>query len=70
VPEPELELARVAGLSGLPPHRAEQLLEGLVDVHLLQEAGPRTYRMHALLRHYAAGLSAGPVVAAPAAVPG
>jgi DNA-binding SARP family transcriptional activator len=72
---PEVDPTRVAGPTGLPVPRVEQLLEDLVDVHLLQAVGPSAYRMHGLLRLYARGLATGPVpVPAPgspaAAVPG
>jgi DNA-binding SARP family transcriptional activator len=70
----EIGLATAAELSGLPRHGAERLLEDLVDVHLLQEAAPATYRMHRLLRLYAQGLrtvpAPVPVPLAPAAVAG
>ena len=48
--------AGVAGaLAGMPP---DQVLEELVDAHLVQELAPGRYRMHDLIRRYAADLAA------------
>ncbi|MBG6134561.1 ATP-binding protein [Longispora fulva] len=48
--------APVAGaLADLP---AEQVLEELVDAHLLQELSPGRYRMHDLIRRFAADIAA------------
>lgn len=46
-------------LAGLPPFAAEQILEELVDEHLLMQPEPGRYRMHSLVKTYAAQL-AGP----------
>jgi transcriptional regulator with XRE-family HTH domain len=48
--------AEVAGaLADMPP---DQVLEELVDAHLVQELAPGRYRMHDLVRRYAADLAA------------
>ncbi|WP_406839918.1 BTAD domain-containing putative transcriptional regulator [Streptomyces sp. AHU1] len=43
-------------LAGVPAFAAEQLLEGLVDEHLLMQPEPGQYRMHPLLKTYCAQL--------------
>ncbi|MEV6297802.1 BTAD domain-containing putative transcriptional regulator [Actinoplanes sp. NPDC051861] len=48
-----------AALSGLALPEARDLLDDLVDVHLLEEPEPGTYRMHDLLREFAAALAGG-----------
>lgn len=51
--------AAVAGvLADLPPGRVDAVLEELVDAHLVQEPAPGRYRMHDLLRRYAADIAA------------
>ncbi|MFF5288884.1 ATP-binding protein [Paractinoplanes globisporus] len=51
--------AGVAGaLADLPPGRVDAVLEELVDAHLVQETSPGRYRMHDLIRRYAADLAA------------
>ncbi|HEV7650297.1 MAG TPA: BTAD domain-containing putative transcriptional regulator [Actinophytocola sp.] len=52
-PGDEFDARSVAPLAGLPPRRAAELLEELVDEHLLQEVTPGRYRPHDLLRLYA-----------------
>ncbi|MGW1072832.1 BTAD domain-containing putative transcriptional regulator [Streptomyces sp. NPDC002537] len=42
-----------AGLLGIPPVAAEEILERLVDVSLLEEGPAGGYRMHGLLRDFA-----------------
>lgn len=42
-----------AALLGIPPARAERLLEQLLNVHLLQEPAPGRYRFHPLVRDHA-----------------
>lgn len=51
---PDISLPAAAALLGLPADRAEHLLEGLVDTHLLDSPEPDRYRMHDLVRLYAA----------------
>jgi tetratricopeptide (TPR) repeat protein len=49
----------VAGaLADMPPDRVGAVLEELVDAHLVQELSPRRYRMHDLIRQYAADIAA------------
>lgn len=43
----------VAALAGTPPRVVEDILESLLDEHLLQEVTPGRYRPHDLLRLYA-----------------
>ncbi|MFD1325884.1 ATP-binding protein [Micromonospora sonneratiae] len=51
--------AEVAGaLAEMPPDRVGAVLEELVDAHLVQELSPGRYRMHDLIRRYAADLAA------------
>ncbi|MFI6320485.1 BTAD domain-containing putative transcriptional regulator [Nonomuraea sp. NPDC050556] len=49
----ELPLAACAAVLDLPEDAAEDLLESLVDVALLQSPAPRRYRYHDLLKLYA-----------------
>ncbi|MGA5702792.1 BTAD domain-containing putative transcriptional regulator [Peterkaempfera bronchialis] len=51
---PDLGLYAAAALLGLPPDDAEQTLELLVDACLLDSPSPGRYRLHDLLRVYAA----------------
>lgn len=46
-----------AALAGVPLPRAERLLTELVDRHLVDEPGPGRFRLHDLLREYAAGIA-------------
>ncbi|GIF42999.1 NB-ARC domain-containing protein [Actinoplanes xinjiangensis] len=45
-------------LTGLPRGRCAEVLDELVDAHLLQETSPGRFRMHDLIRQYAADLAA------------
>jgi DNA-binding SARP family transcriptional activator len=54
---PDIDAQGVADLTGLGPARAEHLMEGLVDAHLLQGVAPGRYRMHELLRAYCTQLA-------------
>jgi DNA-binding SARP family transcriptional activator/tetratricopeptide (TPR) repeat protein len=49
----------VAALAALPLDDAEDLLDELVDVHLVEEPEPGVFRLHDLLGEYAAELAAG-----------
>lgn len=51
---PDISLPAAAALLGLGEQRAQVLLEGLVDTHLLESPEPDRYRMHDLIRLYAA----------------
>jgi len=48
----------VAALTGLPLDDTRTALDGLVDVHLVEEPEPDVFRLHDLLRQYAAALAA------------
>ncbi|MEU8237253.1 BTAD domain-containing putative transcriptional regulator [Actinoplanes missouriensis] len=48
----------VAALAGLPADPAADVLDDLVDVHLVEEPEPGLFRMHDLLRQFAAALAA------------
>ncbi|MDI6103840.1 BTAD domain-containing putative transcriptional regulator [Actinoplanes sp. NEAU-A12] len=48
----------VAALAGLPLDEARDVLDELVDVHLLEEPEPDVFRLHDLLREYARMLAA------------
>ncbi|MER5772303.1 tetratricopeptide repeat protein, partial [Streptomyces sp. NPDC001985] len=50
---PDISLAAAAALLDRSAHRAEDLLEGLVDTSLLESAAPGRYRYHDLVRLYA-----------------
>ncbi len=58
-PGPDIGLPAVAGLAGLTAGRVRALLRDLVDAHLVQEHRPGRYRMHDLVRLYAAELADG-----------
>ena len=58
-PGAQIGLAAAAALLGLPVRSARQLLDGLVAVHLLDHPARDRYRMHDLLRVYAAELADG-----------
>ena len=47
----------VAALTGLSEHEARDLLDELVDAHLIEEPEPGVHRLHDLLREYAAVLA-------------
>lgn len=51
---PDISLRAAAALLGLCEERAELVLEALVDSHLLESPAPDRYRMHDLIRLYAA----------------
>ncbi|MER5493373.1 BTAD domain-containing putative transcriptional regulator [Streptomyces sp. NPDC002490] len=50
---PDLSLSAAAAALDLPEEEAEDLLEGLVDISLLESAASGRYRFHDLLRLYA-----------------
>ncbi|MEV5408994.1 hypothetical protein AB0K60_09160 [Thermopolyspora sp. NPDC052614] len=51
--EPDFSLATASAVLNLPHAAAAVLLESLVDVHLLESAGPDRYRYQEPLRNYA-----------------
>ncbi|SNY04627.1 AfsR/SARP family transcriptional regulator [Paractinoplanes atraurantiacus] len=57
-PGTEFDALAAAALSGLELDRARDVLDDLVDVNLVDEPEPGVYRMHDLLREFAAVLAA------------
>ncbi|MFI6445919.1 BTAD domain-containing putative transcriptional regulator [Kitasatospora sp. NPDC050543] len=57
-PGPDSSLAAIAGLAALPIPRTRALLQLLENAHLVQQPTPGRYRMHDLIRLYAAELAA------------
>ena len=55
LPGADFDAAVAGALAGLPP---DAVLEELVDAHLVQELSPGRYRLHDLIRRYAADLAA------------
>ncbi len=53
-PGPQFGVAAAAALAGVPQGQARRLIEALADVHLLESLGDGRYRLHDLLRLYAA----------------
>jgi tetratricopeptide (TPR) repeat protein/transcriptional regulator with XRE-family HTH domain len=58
MPGAGFDAAAAAALTGLPPGRCTDVLDELVDAHLVQETAPGRFRMHDLIRQYAADLAA------------
>ncbi|MFF3396085.1 BTAD domain-containing putative transcriptional regulator [Streptomyces sp. NPDC002669] len=56
-PTAEVDKLVSAAMLGCPPAEAENVLEGLVDVSLLQQPGPGRYRFHDLVRAHARRLA-------------
>ncbi|MFJ8111864.1 AfsR/SARP family transcriptional regulator [Streptomyces sp. NPDC096132] len=56
---PDIGLAAAASLAGLSPERARGLLAELETAHMLRQHRPGRYRMHDLIRLYAAELADG-----------
>jgi DNA-binding SARP family transcriptional activator len=52
-----LSLPAIAALSDLPSPGVSEVLETLTDIHLLQSPAPEYFRLHDLLRNYAAELA-------------
>lgn len=50
---PDISLDAAAAILDLDPYDAEELLESLVDISLIESAAPARYRFHDLLRLYA-----------------
>jgi tetratricopeptide (TPR) repeat protein/transcriptional regulator with XRE-family HTH domain len=51
-PGAELTVPAAAALLGTTPQRAERLIDGLLDAHLLQEPAPGRHRFHDLVRSH------------------
>lgn len=58
LPGADFDAAVAGALADLPPGRLGLVLEELVDAHLIQELAPGRYRIHDLIRQYAADLAA------------
>ncbi|MEU4157761.1 helix-turn-helix domain-containing protein [Actinoplanes sp. NPDC026670] len=58
LPGDDFGAAAAAALTGLPAGRCAELVDELVDAHLVQETSPGRYRLHDLIRQYAADLAA------------
>ncbi|MCU7727227.1 tetratricopeptide repeat protein [Actinoplanes sp. KI2] len=56
-PAPLFDAVAAAALAGLPLNEAHDLLDELIDGHLLDEPEPGIFRLHDLLREYAAALA-------------
>ncbi|WP_034217753.1 AfsR/SARP family transcriptional regulator [Actinoplanes subtropicus] len=57
-PAETFDALAVAALAGLPLGQAEEVLDELVDVHLVEELDTGVFRLHDLIREYAAMLVA------------
>ncbi|RKR91357.1 DNA-binding SARP family transcriptional activator [Micromonospora pisi] len=53
-PGPDISLPAVASLTGIPAGRARALLQELHEAHLVHQDSPGRYRLHDLVRLYAA----------------
>jgi len=58
LPGADFDAAVAGALADLPAGRLGAVLEELVDAHLVEEVTPGRYRMHDLIRQYAAELAA------------
>ncbi|MEJ3653475.1 helix-turn-helix domain-containing protein [Actinomycetes bacterium KLBMP 9759] len=58
LPGADFDAAAAAALADVAPGRVDEVLDELVDAHLVQEPSPGRYRMHDLVRRYAADLAA------------
>jgi DNA-binding SARP family transcriptional activator/tetratricopeptide (TPR) repeat protein len=52
------DMPTAAALTGLAPDETTDLLDDLVDVHLIEEPEPDVFRMHDLLHEYSSALAA------------
>ena len=58
LPGADFDAAVAGALADMPPDRIAAVLEELIDAHLIHEPSPGRYRMHDLIRQYAADLAA------------
>ncbi|NUO96493.1 MAG: helix-turn-helix domain-containing protein, partial [Nonomuraea sp.] len=58
LPGADFDAPAAAALADMTPARVTSVLEELVDAHLVQEPSPGRFRMHDLIRRYAADLAA------------
>ena len=68
LPGADFDAPAAAALADLPPSRVDAMIEELVDAHLVRELTPGRYRMHDLIRRYAADIAADEEPQAEAAV--
>jgi DNA-binding SARP family transcriptional activator/tetratricopeptide (TPR) repeat protein len=54
---PDIDVHAAASLGDIPVRTARRLMDGLVDVHLLEQRAPDRYHFHDLLGSYAAQLA-------------
>ncbi|MFF5295510.1 AfsR/SARP family transcriptional regulator [Paractinoplanes globisporus] len=57
-PAPRFDAPAAAALTGLPLDDAQDVLDDLIDAHLVEEPEPGIFRLHDLLREFAAALAA------------
>jgi tetratricopeptide (TPR) repeat protein len=60
IPGPAISVLGAAALTGLPVSASRELLQDLANAHLVQQYTPGRYRMHDLVRLYAAEQGADP----------
>jgi tetratricopeptide (TPR) repeat protein/transcriptional regulator with XRE-family HTH domain len=58
LPGADFDAPVACALTGMAPDRVNAVLEELVDAHLVQEPSPGRYRLHDLIRRYAADIAA------------
>jgi tetratricopeptide (TPR) repeat protein/transcriptional regulator with XRE-family HTH domain len=58
LPGPDFDAPAAGTLVDMTPDRVNAVLEELVDTHLVQELSPGRYRLHDLIRRYAADIAA------------
>ncbi|MFI7143795.1 ATP-binding protein [Nonomuraea sp. NPDC050022] len=58
LPGADFDAAVAGALADMTPDRVNAVLEELVDAHLVQEPSPGRYRLHDLIRRYAADIAA------------
>ncbi|MEU6743345.1 AfsR/SARP family transcriptional regulator [Streptosporangium sandarakinum] len=57
VPGRDIDVCGAAALAGVPEDEAEELLEGLLDAHMLLQLEPGRYTFHDLLREHARSIA-------------
>ncbi|MET9068893.1 AfsR/SARP family transcriptional regulator, partial [Streptosporangium sandarakinum] len=57
VPGRDIDACGAAALAGIPEDEAEELLEGLLDAHMLLQLEPGRYTFHDLLREHARSIA-------------
>lgn len=57
VPGRDIDVCGAAALAGIREDEAEELLEGLLDAHMLLQLEPGRYTFHDLLREHARSLA-------------